>query len=291
MEIKQKISSDQVNPAIVYTVDSYEEGVSFGRTMVSSPTDWRDELHLKIEDEQDLLRFRRRFSLDQQNNFSKLEVELMNLSRKGLLSRSHIVLGTTTDPFLPFEQKFDSSMKFLTLFQRYTPGLLTVQTRSPLIVIAMPVLAKLGKRASVTMGIETLDEEAVRLYTPGLPRASERLKAARALRNFGVQVTIQVAPVLPYGDWKKDVANFAEELIDSADFIYVRPLFDGTDGTNHKIRSKHVSKTMARDKKYHWLRPDSANPLITTLEVLAPQKLKLPEPAHLQERQVKMFAA
>ncbi len=277
--------------SIVYTVDSYSDGVSFGKTKVASAQDWRQDLTLELTDNTDLLRFRKHFTLDDKKSLDTLEIELMSLSQKGILGSSHLVLGTTTDPFWPFDRKFDGTMKFLALFQRYVPGLLTVQTRSPLIVIAMPVLAQLGKRAAVTIGIETPNEEAVRLYTPGLPRAEERLKAARALKRFGVQVTLQVSPVLPYGDWKKDAVPFAEQLISAADYIHVQPLLDGSEESNTKTRNTHVAKALARDRKFHWLRPDSANPLISAIEILAPEKLKIPVPTHLEERQVRMFAA
>jgi len=277
--------------SIVYTVDSYADGISFGKNRINSAETWRDELALDLLDEEDLLRFRRRFTLDSKNTIENLECELMNLSERGILSRAHIVLGTTTDPFFPFDNKFDCSMKFLSLFQRYIPGLLTVQTRSPLIVLAMPILKKLGKHAAVTMCIETNDEDAIRRYTPGLPRAAERLKAARALRSFGVDVTLQVAPVLPYGDWRKDAALFAEELIGAGDSIYIRCLLDGANQTVDRQQFKNVAKALARDRKFHWLRKDSANPLTTAIGVLSPEKLKLGSPIHLEERQLNMFAA
>lgn len=276
---------------IVYTVDSFAGGVAFGRTKVREPETWRDDLALALTDEEDLLRFRKRFTLDSKNTLPALEVELKELSEKGILRQTHIVLGSTTDPFYPFDSKFDGSMKFLSLFEKYTPGLLTVQTRSPLIVLAMPVLTKLGRRAAVTIGIETPDEDAIRRYTPGLPRAEERLKAARALRSFGVEVTLQVAPVLPYGDWRKDAAPFAELLIGAADKVYVRAMLDVGESNDAQMRARTMCKTLAQDRKFHWLRRDSAAPLINSLEILAPDKLKLAAPVHLEEKQLKMFAA
>ena len=155
----------------------------------------------------------------------------------------------------------------------------------------MPLLTALKGKVGVTIGIETNDEAMSRRYAPSLPRPAERIKAARSLRNFGVKVTVQAAPVLPYGDWKKSAVQFAEELIECSDYIYVRPLLDGSERENLSTRNTYVAKTLAEDRRFHWLRPDSANPVVTAIEVLAPQKLRLPDNASIGDRQLKMFAA
>ncbi|MCB0339798.1 MAG: hypothetical protein KDD53_09340 [Bdellovibrionales bacterium] len=182
-------------------------------------------------------------------------------------------------------------MRFLQLFLRYTPGLLVVQTRSPLIVLAMPVLKRLGEHASVTMAIETNSEEVARKYTPNLPKVSERLQAARALRRFGVEVTLQVAPLLPYGDWRAEAGNFAELLVENSDFLSVRPLISKSDLEQRRNAGGTLAKALARDRKFHWLRPDAAIPVIEQIERLAPEKLHMPLRKHLGEKQLNMFAA
>ena len=150
---------------------------------------------------------------------------------------------------------------------------------------------KLGVHACVNLGIETPIEESVRRYTPGLPRVAERLKTATALRRFGIEVNLQVSPVLPYGDWRTDAPKFAELLAEHGDHVYVKSITDGTAAVERRIRSSALAVNLARDRKFHWLRPDSATPLITALEAIAPQKLAVPQRKHMQERQVRMFAA
>src|SRR5690606_18913170 len=131
---------------------------------------------LGLTDESELCRLRSRYVLRKQNPLHDLERHLVRLSDLGILRRSTIYFGTSRDPFFPFEGCFDGSMRLLELFARYAPGMLHVQTRSPLIVIALPVFTKLGKHCSVTIGFETHLEEVAAKYTPGLPRISERLK-------------------------------------------------------------------------------------------------------------------
>ncbi len=272
-----------------YTVDSFANGIAFGQHRLPDREDPRDHYHLRIEDDSELVRLRSRYTLNKQNPFCELERHLMRLSNQGTLRSSIVYFGTTTDPFLPFEHKFDASMKFLDLFRRYTPGHLAIQTRSPLIVIAMPVLSKLGRNCSVTFGVETTLDESVRRYTPGLPRIEERLKAVTALRRFGIEVTLQASPVLPYGDWRSDAHRFAEMLVEHGDYVYVRSITDGTERTERKIRTTSLAKKLAQDRKFHWLRPDTANMVITEIEKLAPEKLRIPKREALLSKQVPLF--
>lgn len=286
-DIETKSCTDSI--VSTYTVDSFANGIAFGQHRLPKDEDPRDHYYLRIEDDTELVRLRSRYTLNKQNPFCELERHLMRLSNQGTLRSSSIYFGTTTDPFLPFEHKFDASMKFLDLFRRYTPGHLTIQTRSPLIVIAMPVLAKLGIHCSVTFGLETLLDEAVRRYTPGLPRVDERLKAIATLRRFGVEVTVQAAPVLPYGEWKTDAARFAEMLVEHGDYVYVRSITDGSEAAERKLRGTALAKRLAQDRKFHWLRPDTATVLITQIEKLAPQKLRIPKREALVSKQVPLF--
>jgi len=276
---------------LAFTVDSFADGIAFGQHRLEQGDDPRDYYDLKVSTEGEVPRLRSRYALHKTNPLWELERALMRLSRQGVLASSTIYFGTTTDPFFPFEGKFDASMKFLQLFERYTPGLLVIQTRSPLLVIAMPVLKKLGNRAAVTIAIETPLDEMVKRYTPGFTRVEERLRAATALRRFGVEVSMQVSPVLPYGDWKKDASSFAQMLADHGDYIYVRSITDGSTELERRLKASPVGKRLAQDRKFQWLRPDSATPLITALEAICPEKLRVPERKLKESRQMSIFAA
>ena len=277
--------------SINYTVDSFGNGIAFGHHKLNAGEDPREHYLLGVGEEGQVSRLRSRYALHRENPFIELERNLMRLSSQGVLSNSTIYFGTSTDPFHPFDGKFDASMKFLQLFTRYTPGLLVVQTRSPLVVIAMPVLKKLGSHAVVTVPIETNSEESVRRYTPGLPGVKERIKTASALRNLGVEVTLQVAPLLPYGDWKDDAADFASLLAENGDYVYVRGVASSSADVERQLRRSGLAQKLAQDRKFHWLRHDSANPLISELEKIAPEKLRIPRRRHADSRQMSFFAA
>lgn len=273
-----------------YTVDTFSTSLAVGQQKLARDVDPRDYFGLRLDDD-DVVALRSKYTIHRHDPLGELERWLSQLSRVGTLHSSVMYFGVSTDPLHPFEGKFDLTMKFLDLFAKYPPGHLVIQTRSPLLVIALPALQRLGRRVTVTMGIETNKEDVVRRYTPGLPRIEERLKAATALRRFGLEVTLQVNPVLPYGEWREDAHEFAELLTQHADYVHVRPFSDGQERTERRLKTNPVVRKLAQDRKFHWLRPDAANPLITEIEKLAPEKLAIPCRRDLLERQLGIFAA
>ena len=275
----------------VYWVDSYANGLSFGQTKVDSNKDVRDLFPLELGERAEVANLRSRYPLNKKNPLHELELNLMRLSRQGELSSALICLGVMSDPFLPFEGKFHASQKFLQLFTKYKPGLLMVQTRSPLIVLAVPVLQKLGKYVSVTIAIETHDQKMADRYAPELPAIEDRIRAANSLRRLGIEVNIQVSPLLPYGDWRKDAPGFADFLAVHSDYVHVMPLSGRASAGSKTCAVAEAARKLAFDRKFHWLRSDAANPLLTELEKIAPQKLVMPQRETLREKQLDIFAA
>ena len=282
----------------IYTVDVVEgaSGLVLALSFKKMKNDENimDNHWLRLPNEFEVTALRSRYSTEAENPLHQLENHLIRLSQAGELGRSEIIFGYQSDPFHPFAGKFDFSIKALELFTRYIPGHLTVQTRSPLLVIALPVLKRLGKKVSVSIGIETPDEKSVARYTPGLPRVEERLKLATALRRFEVPVSIQVAPVLPYGDWKNDAACFAKALCEISDHIFILPfntMAEQVGISSRAIKNHGTVVRLAEDRKFHWLRADSATPLISAIEAIDKKKLIMPLRSVVQDRQLSMFAA
>ncbi len=204
-----------------------------------------------------------------------------------MLRRSIIFLGASSDPFFPFERKFDKAMQVLALFERYVPGLLVVQTRSPLVVLALPVLKKLGDHCCVRVGIETPHPEIASKYTPHLPRIEERWKLLRTLKKFGIESHACVQPLLPYGDWKKEAASFARQLVEAADTVSVAPMLNAEGHSRDQV----LGQKLAENRYFHYLRPDSHYPLLKEIEALSPEALIPPKRLHLEPQQLDMFAA
>jgi hypothetical protein len=272
-----------VSPVLV--VDSYARGISIGRADA-------EEKSYQLQIDGDVRAgpggLRSRYVLGSGEPLGDLERHLSKLSSRGELRRTTVVFGVTTDPFHPFDEKFATSMKFLELFERYAPGKLIVQTRSPLIVIGLPVLKQVRHNTYVQVGIETPLEEVRQRYTPDLPTVAERWKTVRALKRFGFKVGIQVGPILPYGDWRADAGAFAESLAVEADFITVRSIADTTRGTRP---SGALASKLAADRQFFWLRADTRRPLEAALEKIAPQKIFHPADLAVPDPQIALFGS
>ena len=148
----------------ILVVDSYARGISIGRIDPAG-----SGLELEMDGERSTpMSLRSRYVMKQGEPLIDLERHLQRLSAQGDLRRTTVVFGVTTDPFHPFDEKFATSMKFLGLFERYVPGRLIIQTRSPLVVIGLPMLKKVRDTTYVSVGIETPLEEVARRKHTGL---------------------------------------------------------------------------------------------------------------------------
>jgi hypothetical protein len=271
------------NPILV--VDSYARGISIGR--VGSGEE-RFDLQIDGDRKQPPCLLRSRYVMQSQQPLADLERNLERLSMRGELRQATIVFGVTTDPFHPFDEKFATSMKFLELFERYSPGKLIIQTRSPLVVIGLPILKKVKNTTFVSIGLETPSDDIRLRYTPQLPSVSERWKTVRALRRFGLKVGIQVAPLLPYGDWRQDAAAFAEDLAAEADWVSITSI---AQAAGNARPSGVLAQKLAAERQFFWLRADTHRPLHEALHRIAPEKLYHPAAIEVPNPQMMLFGS
>jgi hypothetical protein len=271
------------NPILV--VDSYARGISIGRVGDASAG---FDLQVDGDRVEGAGLLRSRYVMQSGEPLGDLERHLIRLSARGELRRTTVVFGVTTDPFHPFDEKFATSMKFLEMFERYSPGKLIIQTRSPLVVIGLPILKKVRNTTFVSVGIETPSDEIRQRYTPQLPSVSERWKTVRALKRFGLRVGIQVAPLLPYGDWRADANAFAEDLVAEAEWVSVSSIAQAAGSARP---SGVLARKLAADRQFFWLRADSHRPLTDALCTIAPEKVYHPAALELPDPQMMLFGS
>lgn len=250
-----------------------------------------NQFHLRFRDTRDYQLPEGKFLVYRDNALRSLEKHLVVLHQKGLLATTVLYFGTTADPFLAYHKKFDVTSGCLELFEKYRPGTLVVQTRSPMIVSALPALRRMRESSVVVLPVETHLEKVVAHYTPGQPRIAERLVAAEGLRRQGVRVNLAVSPVLPYGDFYRDAWDFAEILERHADFITFGCLASGTESDERQLKSLPIARRLTADKEFRWLRPHAYRYVYHAMSVLAPQKLILPVSQQKSSGQLSLFAA
>lgn len=117
----------------------------------------------------------------------------------GLTRGESLVIGTATDPYQPAERRFRLTRGVLEVLSEH-PGLrVVVITKSPLVTRDIDVLAQLARHSRVTIHLSliTLDRELARRLEPRAPTPDARLRALTRLRIAGIDVGINVMPVLP----------------------------------------------------------------------------------------------
>ncbi|MCB0323635.1 MAG: radical SAM protein [Bdellovibrionales bacterium] len=220
-----------------------------------------------------------------------LERHFARLYKRGVFEGATVFFGTTADPFAAFHRRFDITTACLQLFEQFRPRRLVVQTRSPMVIAALPTLKLLGERAVVGIPVESHLERSIAHYTPGEPRIAERLVAAQGLRRQGIVVNLQVMPVLPYGDLQRDAWDFAEVLERHADFITLSALASGTADDEKVLKDLPMARKLAADNQFRWLRPQAYKYVYEALKTLAPQKVKVPPVVRSRSGQLGLFAA
>jgi DNA repair photolyase len=126
------------------------------------------------------------------------ELLLRAAGSKGKLRNKNIYLSTVTDPYQPIERQLELTRACLQALIEYPPRLLTVQTRSPLVVRDLDLFQQMTPgRIAVCMSITTDDEAVRRIFEPACAPIEHRLNAIRAIRAAGIPTQASVAPLLP----------------------------------------------------------------------------------------------
>lgn len=176
--------------------------------------------------------------------------EVIKLRRKN--KPIHIFMSSATDPYQPIERETGITRRILQEMLEYPPDLIQIQTRSPLILKDLDIIAELKDKCEVlvSMTIETDREDMKQLFAPYAPGIKLRLKALRDVHDAGIMTQAAISPVLPF------TPDFPKTLEGIADRIWIDTLSIG-DGSMGK-RSKRLGMPQLFDDHdlTDWYRSD-----------------------------------
>jgi len=111
----------------------------------------------------------------------------------------HIAIGTATDPYQPAEREFGATRAILERMAEREGLSLSITTKSNQVVRDIDLLKRISERSSISIHVTvtTLRTRLARLLEPRAPRPDLRLEAVRKLRDAGIQVGVNVMPILP----------------------------------------------------------------------------------------------
>ena len=141
-------------------------------------------------------------------------------------SNISVLVGANTDPFHPFGPQSHQCLEIIEMLRNYPLHLLVIRTRSPLAVLAAPLLRTWQGAAGVQLFLDTPDDMQNELCALHLPRPSERLRAARALHEIGIPVSLRIIPLASSRITGDDLSLWADRLIQSSLPLHLSPPTD-----------------------------------------------------------------
>lgn len=128
-----------------------------------------------------------------------LRRQLASATRLDDLRKQGVVIGTATDPYQPAERRFRLTRGVLEVLAAQWNLHVTIITKSPLVTRDVDLLARIAERSSLSVHVSliTTDRDLARRLEPRAPTPEARLRAIARLRSRGVDVAVNVMPVLP----------------------------------------------------------------------------------------------
>ena len=193
-----------INPYIgcalgcTYCYARYAHGYAFDRAATANPE--HREVAADVAALPPWLAFERRI-LVKENAHTVLQKTLRTGSDRhlALIAGESITIGTATDPYQPAERRFRITRRLLEVIAEH-PGLnCRIITKSPLVTRDIDVLTRINRHSNIHIHVSliTPDRELARRIEPRAPTPDARLRAVKRLREAGIDVGVNVMPVLP----------------------------------------------------------------------------------------------
>lgn len=162
-----------------------------------------------------------------------------------------IALSSSTEPYMPIEEKLKLTGKLLEIILKYKFPV-EIATKSKLVLRDFDILKEIDKKAIlpadlkpelkhgviISFSISTLDEKLAKILEPGAPKPIERLETMKRCKEEGFFTGVCFIPVLPFlsdseEQFDKTIRTVKEY---GADFIFVGSLtLFGKDPVDCKI--------------------------------------------------------
>jgi DNA repair photolyase len=163
-----------------------------------------------------------------------LDKELKRRAEKG--EYGIIALSSSTEPYMPIEEKFNLTRRILEIILKYRFPV-EIATKSKLVLRDLDLLWQIDKSAIlpedlksmlnrgviISFSISTLDIKLAKILESGAPSPLERLETLKKCKEKGFLVGLNYIPVLPF---LSDSEDQIDEMIKTAkeycaDFVFV----------------------------------------------------------------------
>jgi DNA repair photolyase len=191
-----------------------------------------------------------------------LRKELMRATARQTIGSLAIFMSSATDPYQGAERQWRLSRACLDAFNEFPPGLLVIQTRSPLVRDDFARIRALGERCWLNFTLETDLDTVRRAITPHSPAIKQRLATLQAAMAFGLNVQITVSPCLPFSS----VETFGELLLTHGHRVIVDSYVSGDGQAGKRTASTAIPTRYAEQQWGDWRSEATAQALYQWLQ-------------------------
>ncbi len=203
-----------------------------------------------------------------QNALNILDKQLYNRAKKG--QYGIIVLSSSTDPYLHFEEEFKQTREALLLIKRHRFPIHII-TRSSLIERDLDIIKDINRNAIlpndlkarglnqgaiISFSFSGIQDDINKIFEPGAPLPSERLNSIQRIKKEDLMVGIGLMPLLPYITDTKDQLNLMLETFSNLNVDYILPASLGLYGNGPTDSKTIVLRAIQKhfpelEQKYH----------------------------------------
>lgn len=153
-----------------------------------------------------------------ENSIEIIRKELQSKRRKGVVGT-----GAMSDPYNPFEEKYELTRQALKLIDEYRFGI-GIATKSDLIIRDIDILKKIQSHSPVIvkMTITTFDDELCKKIERKVCTSNKRFKAIKKLSDNNIYTGILLMPLLPFiNDNEENIKNIIKKAYEcGAKFVF-----------------------------------------------------------------------
>ena len=168
------------------------------------------------------------------------------------MKRGIVGISTITDPYQPVEAKYRLTGKCLEILLR-NGFRVTVQTKSPLVRMDLPLLARYRNMSDLGITITTLNQSKSLLFETRTPSPSARVSVLKEASSLGIPTWIYYGPIIRgFNDSPGDISSIIKAASETSSRI-IYDFFQEYRGAMNMIRKENISMSSEPEGNAGWM--------------------------------------
>lgn len=168
------------------------------------------------------------------------------------MKRGIVGVSTITDPYQPVEARYRLTGKCLEILLR-NGFRVTVQTKSPLVRLDLPLLARYRNMSDLGVTITTLNQSKALVFETRTPSPSARLSVLKEASSLGIPTWIYYGPIIRgFNDSLEEIRDIMKAASESSSRI-IYDFFQEYGGAMNLIKKEKISLPSRMQGNAGWM--------------------------------------